>query len=78
MPILQRTNHTEYEVGEIAFTKQFHVQQMADECTGITAYNANDKIHAASFALTAHDAVGNITDKNASQDRPSREICNML
>ena len=68
------TDNAEDEVGEIAFTKQFYVQQMADESTGITTNDANDKIHAASFALTAHDAIGNITNKNASQDRPGGKI----
>ena len=72
------TNNAEYKVGEITFAKQFNVQQMADECTGIAAYDANDKIHAASFAFTAHDAVGNIANKNACQYWPSRKICNML
>ena len=47
---------------------------MADECTGIAADDSNNKVHAASFALTAHDAVGNVANKNASQYRPSREF----
>ena len=72
------TDYAEYEVGEIAFTHKFNVQQMADECTGITTNDANDKIQAAPLAFTAHNAVGNITDNDASQYWPSREICNML
>ena len=56
------TDYAEYKVGEIAFAKQFNVKQMADECTGIAAYDANDKIHATSFALTTHNAVGNVAN----------------
>ena len=72
------TNDAEDEVGEIAFAKQFYVQQMADEGSCIAANDAHDEVHTASFAFTTHDAVGNITNKNACQYRPSREICNML
>jgi hypothetical protein len=51
---------------------------VADKSSGVTANNTYDKVHAASFALTAHDAIGNITNKNASQYRPCREICYMF
>ena len=37
-----------------------------------------DTLEALCFAFTAHDAIGNIANKNACQYRPSREICNML
>jgi len=46
--------------------------------TDITANNANDKVHAASFALTAHNAVGNVADENTCEYWPSREICNVF
>ena len=55
-------NGAKDEVGEIALAKQFDVQQMADKGANITAYDANDKVHAASFAFTTHDAVSNITN----------------
>ena len=55
-------NGAKYEVGEIALAKQFDVQQMADKGTYITANDADDKVHAASFAFTTHDAVSNITN----------------
>ena len=50
---------------------------MADECTGITANNAHDEVHAAPFALSAHDAVGNVADEYTCEDWPSREIRNV-
>ena len=71
-------DHTEHEVGEISFPEQFDVQQMADECSGIAAYDAHDEVHAASLALAAHDAVGNVTDEDACQYRPGREFCNVF
>ena len=72
------TNNAEYEVGEIALTQQFYIQEVADKGSGVTAYDANDKVHTASFALTTHNAVGNVANKNTCQYRPSREICNMF
>ena len=72
------TNYAEDEVSEIAFAKQFDVQQMADEGSHIAADDAHEEVHAASFTFTAHDAIGNITDENASQYRPSREFCNVF
>ena len=60
------TNHAKDKVGKIALVKQFDVQQMTDESTGIATYDANDKVHTASFTFTAHDAVGYITNENAS------------
>ena len=33
--------------------------------TGIAAYDANNKVHTTSLAFTAHDAIGNIANKNA-------------
>ena len=56
------TSHAEYEVGEVAFAKQFDVQQAADERSGITAHDTNNKVHAASFAFAAHDAVGDVAN----------------
>lgn len=51
---------------------------MTDESPNITAYNANDKVHAASLALTAHNTVGNVADENTCEYGPSREICNVF
>ena len=51
---------------------------MTDESPYITAYNANDKVHAASLALTAHNTVGNVADENTCEYGPSREICNVF
>ena len=56
------TDGAEDEVGEVALAKQFDVQQMADKGTYITANDTDDKVHAASFAFTTHNAVGNITN----------------
>ena len=65
------TNNAEDKVGEIAFAKQFYIQQVADESTGIATNDANDKVQAASFTFATHDAIGNITNEDASQYRPS-------
>ena len=48
---------------------------MTDKGACIAAYYANEKIHTASFAFTAHKAIGDITDEDACKYRPSREIC---
>ena len=72
------TNDAEHEVGEIAFAKQFYVQQMADESTSIAANDTDDKVHAASFPLTTHNAVGDIAYQDACQYRPGREVCNVF
>jgi hypothetical protein len=72
------TDYAEYEVCEISLAKQFDVQQMADKSTYIAANDAYDKVHAASFALTTHNAVCNIADENTCNYRPSCKISNML
>ena len=72
------TNYAEDEVREIAFAKQLDVQQVTDESTNVTADDTHNKVHAASLAFTAHNAIGNITDENASQYRPSRKFCNVF
>ena len=72
------TNNAEDKVGEIAFAKQFYIQQVADESTGIATNDANDKVQAASFTFATHDAIGNITNEDASQYRPSREFNKMF
>jgi hypothetical protein len=51
---------------------------MADECSYITANDAYDEVHATSFALTAHNAAGNIADENTCEYWPSGKICNMF
>jgi hypothetical protein len=72
------TNDAEHEIGKIAFPQQFDVQQMADKSTYIAANDADDKVHAASLALTAHNMVGYITYTNTCEYRPCGEICDML
>ena len=72
------TNNAEDEVSEIAFSKQFYIQQVANERSYIAANNAHDKVHTTSFAFTAHDAIGNITNKNARQYWPSRKFYKMF
>ena len=73
-----RTNDTEHEIGEIALSKQFNIQQVADESSDITADDTDKKVHATSFALTAHKAVGNVANENAREYRPCRKICNVI
>ena len=72
------TNYAKNKVGEIAFAKQLNVQQVADECTHIAANDTHDKVHAATFSFADHDTVGNVTNKDTSQYRPSCEICKMF
>ena len=72
------TNYAKHEISKIAFAKQLYVQQMADEGADIASNDANDKVHTASVAFAAHDAVGNVAYKNTCQYRPSREISYML
>ena len=72
------TENTEDEVGDVAFAKQLYFQEVADGGADIAAYDANDEIDDASFALAAHDAVGKIADKDTCEYRPCREICEMF
>ena len=51
---------------------------MTDESAGITADDAHDEIHATTLALAAHQAVGDISDEDARDDGPRREICYVI
>ena len=72
------TGNAKHEVGEKALAKQLDVQQMADECSYITANDAYDEVHATSFSLTAHNAVGNVADENTYEYWPSGKYCNVF
>ena len=65
--------HTKHEIGEITFTKQLDIQQMADKCPCITANNTYKEIHTTAFTFATHDAVGYIPDEYTCKYRPRRE-----
>ena len=54
------TDYAKYEISKIAFAKQFYVQQMADKGADITANDTDNQVHTAPFALTTHNAVGDV------------------
>lgn len=51
---------------------------MGDKCARITANDADEKVHAAPLALTAHDAIGDVADEDTCKYRLSRKICDMF
>jgi len=72
-----RTNHAKHEIREVAFAEQLYIQQMGNECTSIAADYAHDEVHATALALTAHDAVGYVTDEYACQYGPGCKFCDV-
>ena len=69
------TQDAEDEVGEIVFPCELDVEDVADKGAGITANDAHDEVHTTAFALTTHDAVGYISNKDTCENGPGREIC---
>ena len=69
------TQDAEDEVSEIIFACELDVEDVADKGAGITANDAHDEVHATAFALTTHDAVGYISNKDTCENGPGREIC---
>jgi hypothetical protein len=51
---------------------------MADKGADITANDTNNQVHAATFAFTTHNAVGNVAYQDACENRPGRKICYMF
>ena len=51
---------------------------MGDEGSSITADDAHNEVHATSFALAAHNAVGDVADQESCQYRPCSKICDVF
>ena len=51
---------------------------MANKGADIAANDTDDKVHTTSFALTTHNAVGNVAYQDACQNRPGCEIFDMF
>ena len=73
-----RAYDTEHKILKVSCSCEIDIKKRADKRPDITSYNSDEEVHATSFALPAHDTVGNVADNNTCEYRPSGELRNMV